>query len=211
MNRKKKNGFFRFCFSCLPGAGEMYLGFMKMGLSLMGLFWGLLGVYAVLNIDTIMFLIVPLWFYSFFHVHNLAGLDDEEFRNTEDEFLFNLDTFFLMDKKNVQKYRKVIAAILIVVGVVLLWNGVKDVMVVYLPETVWRLVSRLENTVPQILVGIGIIIAGFHMIKGKQEELKEIIVDVTQESTVEKAGMSPQNADIVISGVPERSSGGEEC
>ena len=93
----------------------------------------------------------------------------------------------------------------------LLWNGVKEVMVVYLPETVWRLVSRLENTVPQILVGIGIIIAGFHMIKGKQEELKEIIVDVTQESTVEKAGMSPQNADIVISGVPERSSGGEEC
>ena len=38
---KKKSGFWTFVFSLLPGAAEMYMGFMKMGISLMGLFFGL--------------------------------------------------------------------------------------------------------------------------------------------------------------------------
>ena len=37
---KKKSGFWTFIFSLLPGAAEMYMGFMKMGVSLMGLFFG---------------------------------------------------------------------------------------------------------------------------------------------------------------------------
>ena len=36
--KKKKNRFFLFCFSFLPGAGEMYFGLMKTGISLLGLF-----------------------------------------------------------------------------------------------------------------------------------------------------------------------------
>ena len=39
---KKRNGFLRFCCSLLPGAGEMYMGFMKMGLSLMSMFFGII-------------------------------------------------------------------------------------------------------------------------------------------------------------------------
>lgn len=35
---RKKRGFWTFCFSLIPGAGEMYLGFMKRGLSMMCLF-----------------------------------------------------------------------------------------------------------------------------------------------------------------------------
>ena len=34
----KKNAFWRFIFSLMPGAGEMYMGFLKMGVSIMGLF-----------------------------------------------------------------------------------------------------------------------------------------------------------------------------
>ena len=36
--KKKKNRFLLFCFSFLPGAGEMYLGFMKTGISLLSIF-----------------------------------------------------------------------------------------------------------------------------------------------------------------------------
>ena len=36
--KKKKNRFFLFCCSLWPGAGELYLGFMKTGLSLLGIF-----------------------------------------------------------------------------------------------------------------------------------------------------------------------------
>ena len=38
MKTKKKNRFLTFCFSMLPGAAEMYMGFMKTGVSLMSLF-----------------------------------------------------------------------------------------------------------------------------------------------------------------------------
>ena len=182
MNRKKKSGFLTFCFSLIPGAGEMYLGFMKMGLSLMGLFWGVVALTIMLNSGMVFLINIVVWFYSFFHVHNLAGLSDEEFLNTEDEYLFNLDMFFRSDRKNEEKYRKVIAVILIMVGILLLWNGMKNLWIAYLPEFILRIISRLEHTVPQMIVGIGIIIGGFYMIKGKKEELNEVIIDVESES-----------------------------
>ena len=35
MKTKKKSNFLTFCFSMMPGAAQMYMGFMKMGTSLM--------------------------------------------------------------------------------------------------------------------------------------------------------------------------------
>ena len=118
MTRKRKSGFLTFCFSFLPGAGEMYLGFMKMGISLMSLFCGVMAVSMLLNLGIIMLVDVVIWFYSFFHVHNLAGMPDEEFMNTKDDYLFNLDIFF-KENKITEKYRDIIAIILIGVGVLL--------------------------------------------------------------------------------------------
>ena len=46
---KKKSGFLTFLFSWIPGAGEMYMGFMKMGVSLMGLFWGIISLSVLTN------------------------------------------------------------------------------------------------------------------------------------------------------------------
>ena len=39
MKTKKKSRFLSFCFSFLPGAAEMYMGFMKTGMSLMLVFF----------------------------------------------------------------------------------------------------------------------------------------------------------------------------
>ena len=223
MSRKKKSGFLTFCFSLLPGAGEMYLGFMKMGVSLMGLFFALCALSAVLNMPSVIFGMVVEWFYSFFHVHNLAGLSDEEFLNVKDEFLFNLDTFFNLDKKAVEKHRQAIAIILIVVGALFLRNGIKDAIFIYLPEVVWRLISRMEHTIPKIVAGIAIIAGGCYMIRGKKEELKEVIVDV--DGTVKDAdsvmrgseaesgnadGTVIYGMDMTAGSVPERSGYGEE-
>ncbi len=36
---RKKNGFLTFIFSLLPGAGEMYMGFFKQGMSIMAIFF----------------------------------------------------------------------------------------------------------------------------------------------------------------------------
>ena len=70
---KKKSGFWTFLFSWIPGAGEMYMGFMRMGVSLMGLFWGIIALSIFTNTGFLMLVDVIVWFYSFFHVHNLRG------------------------------------------------------------------------------------------------------------------------------------------
>lgn len=201
MIRKRKSGFLTFCFSFIPGVGEMYLGFMKMGLSLMGLFFLIIGLGEILHVGAIFYLSVVVWFYSFFHVHNLAGLSDSEFLDTKDEFLFDLDKFFNLDKKNIEKYRRVIANILIIIGVLLLWNGVKSAFLPLLPEFILKVISRLENTVPQIIVGIGIIVGGFYMIKGKKEITeKSIINETAQDPAKESSDMQNSEAERNVYG-----------
>ena len=76
MTRKKKK-FLTFCFSLLPGAGEMYLCFMKQGISLMGIFFLVWALSGMLNLPALLFVQPVIWFYSFFHVHNLNSLPEE--------------------------------------------------------------------------------------------------------------------------------------
>ena len=44
--QKQKRGFWLFIFSLIPGAGEMYMGFKKQGISIMFLFWGVFAIGA---------------------------------------------------------------------------------------------------------------------------------------------------------------------
>lgn len=185
MTRKKKSGFLTFCFSLMPGAGEMYLGFMKMGISLMGLFFAVMAVSALLNIGTVVLVDVVLWFYSFFHVHNLTGMSDAEFLEVKDEFLINPDIFFDMGMEK-EKCRKIMGVILIAAGILLLWNGMKSAFMPWIPNFILMLLSRLENTIFRILLGIGIVIGGIRMIKGKKEELEEVIIDVASHDVKEE-------------------------
>ena len=64
---RKKNKLLTFLWSLIPGAGEMYLGFFKMGTSLMALFLLLLSFSGFLNFYVLSLLSPVVWFYSFFH------------------------------------------------------------------------------------------------------------------------------------------------
>ncbi len=179
MIRNKKNGFWTFCFSLLPGAGEMYLGFMKMGISLMGLFFAICALSSITQIGVLSLPALIVWCYSFFHVHNLAGLEDAEFLNVKDEFLFNLEGILDTDKNNVQKHRKIIATVLIILGIYLVWNGFADISYHFLPEWLVIFLRRIRYTIPKIVTGLAIMAGGFYMIKGKKQKLnEEDIIDV---------------------------------
>ncbi|MBR1391163.1 MAG: hypothetical protein IJ567_06955 [Lachnospiraceae bacterium] len=168
---KKKNGFLTFCFSLFPGAGEMYMGFMKMGVSLMAVFLAIIGLMEWLEIPALAFLAVLVWFYSFFHVHNLRGLDDEEFYAVEDRYLFSALTEENSGQKLTQTYRKVIAIVFIIIGVVCLWQGCYNILRIFdLPGIVYVIGNRL---IPQFVVGIAIIALGIFLIRGKKQELSD--------------------------------------
>ena len=84
---RKKNSFFTLIFSLVPGAGQMYMGFMKRGLSLMSCFFLILFTSVWLNVGPLMLLAMIVWFYSFFDTHNLRSTPDDEFYELEDGYI----------------------------------------------------------------------------------------------------------------------------
>ena len=76
---RKQGKFLTFCFSCIPGAGQMFLGFFKEGVSLMTMFFGILILTNWLYIEMFGFGAIIVWFYAFFAAMNKNSLPDEEF------------------------------------------------------------------------------------------------------------------------------------
>lgn len=164
---KKKNGFLTFCFSLIPGAGEMYMGFMKQGLSIMAVFWGMVFIAAYLNIGPVLFILPILWCYSFFNVHNLRGMSDEEFYAVEDDYLFRIEQVLPAGKWN-KKKNNILAGILIFVGVAVLWNYLSEYLYWLLPDWIyWAFVEAI----PQIVIAVFLIVVGIMLIRGKKAAL----------------------------------------
>ncbi len=164
---KKKSGFLTFCFSLVPGAGEMYMGFMKQGLSIMALFWGIIFIASYMNIGPVLLILPILWCYSFFNVHNLRGMSEEEFYSVEDDFLFHIDRMIEM-KKWSKKQNNILAGILIVIGGTVLWNNFMDYLQWLIPG--WLYWSIMED-IPQIIIALILIGIGVTMIRGKKAAL----------------------------------------
>lgn len=170
MKTKKKNRFLTFCFSCLPGAGEMYMGFMRMGVSLMILFLLAIIIPISLRLDALSVSAMVVWFYGFFHANHLASLSDEEFDKVKDEYLLGLDTL-TGGKDFISKYQKWVAAVLIMTGVLLLWNTATDMAYRFLPDFIYEAMRIVGNYAPRILVAVVIIFIGIKMISGRKEQL----------------------------------------
>lgn len=172
MKQKKKNKFYTFLLSFVPGAAEMYMGFMKKGLSLMTLFW--LTLCAQLTIGRtsfFMFAAILCWFYSFFHARNLAACEEEDFQKLQDDFIWS----DIIEDKNIQisnpTLRKVGAGILIVLGSVMLWENFSEMIYRLIPDIMWDILAPIVSAVPEVVVALLIIFIGVRLIQGKKEEL----------------------------------------
>lgn len=165
--QKQKRGFLLFICSLIPGAGEMYMGFFKQGISIMTLFWALVAIAGGLNISSLVIFLPVVWFYSFFHVHNLKELPEEEFYAVEDNYILNLDRVFQSSEKIAPKHTKIIAILLIIFGAAILWNGFRDLLFWILPNALAIIVQDIMYQIPSVIIGILIIIAGCHLLTGK--------------------------------------------
>nr|WP_294490923.1 hypothetical protein [uncultured Anaerosporobacter sp.] len=169
---RKKSKFWTFWFSFIPGAAEMYMGFMKMGLSLMTIFFGLFALSVTLELGPGMVLVAISWFYSFFHAHNLASMPEQEFYEIEDTYLFTV-----ADAKQggdlIRTYRKTFAIVLIFIGGVLTWKTCMSMLYGIIPYMMYNALSNMTYRLPQLVVGIAIVYLGVAMIRGKKVELDE--------------------------------------
>lgn len=168
--RKKKSKFLTFCFSMLPGAGHMFLGFMKMGLSLMAAFFFIIFLSSWLNIGPLVFILPLIWFYSFFDCMNKRYSTDEEFLLLEDNYLFSLEELVKIDKGILKKHRLFTGILLLLLGVYLIWNNILYSLSTYLPNEVYNAIYAMTRIAPQIILGVAIIAVGAKLISGKKKE-----------------------------------------
>lgn len=172
MKTKKKNRFLTFCFSLMPGAAEMYMGFMRTGTELMLFFLGMIMIPSFLGLDGLSILAVVIWAYGFFHANHLASLSDEEFVQVEDNDILGME-LFQKGKKKLQGNSRGIAVLLIVLGIWLLWGTGVDMLWAYrvLPEYIYELLFTINDYVPRLTASVLIIVLGVHMIRGRKKEL----------------------------------------
>ena len=165
----RKNSFFTFLFSFVPGAGEMYMGFMKQGLSLMTLFFGILALCVLFNMDAFLFILPIVWCYGFFHVHNINSLTDEEFASVKDEYLFHLDS---LEQLNLtQKYPSFLAFLFIFIGADMILNILADTILYQLPNPWGDFFYILIYRMPQLVLSFVLIYAGVRMIRNRKKQI----------------------------------------
>lgn len=166
----KRNSFWTVVFSFLPGAGHMFMGFMKLGTSIMIAFFGLMAVSSWLGIDEIGLLAPILWFYSFFDCINKRFSADAAFMQFEDKILF--EDWFGAGK---EKWRGggILSVALIMAGLYMLLMQIWKILCYsgMLSSEIQLAVGYIIDGMPQIAVGILIIIFGIRLIAGKKKEM----------------------------------------
>lgn len=154
----------------------MYMGFMQMGLSLMLGFMILTAIVGLTNLGALSVFPVALYAYSFFHANNLATLDDRSFHMIRDEFLFGFGNIGHRQWRLEGRNRTIAAAILIILGIMMLWQVVFNVLCdIFGWDSV--LLSKLyyfvRDELPRAVVGIAVIWGGLALIRGKRIRIEE--------------------------------------
>lgn len=165
----KKNGILTFLFAFVPGAGQMYQGYMKRGLSLITLFF--LCIMAGMLLEQLVLTALIVWMYSFFDTFNLraqfiagtAPADDYLVHfNTKDARL----TLFFRDS------HKLVGWALIALGGLVAYENI--IMRVF-GDVMWRwgqnnpffrAVYLMLDELPEVVVCVALIVCGVWLVRG---------------------------------------------
>lgn len=165
----KKNGILTLLFACIPGAGQMYQGYMKRGLSLITLFF--LCIMAGMLLEPLVLTALIVWMYSFFDTFNLraqfiagtAPADDYLVHfNTKDARL----TLFFRDS------HKLLGWGLIALGGLVAYENIimrvfGDVMWRWGQNNpVFRAFYLMLDELPEVVVCVALIVCGVWLVRG---------------------------------------------
>ncbi|MBQ7918617.1 MAG: hypothetical protein IJ324_01575 [Lachnospiraceae bacterium] len=171
--KKKRSKFWSFWLSFVPGCVEMYMGFLKRGISMFALFVGIIAVAVFLNIGELMLVDVIVWVYGFFSARNLVHLEDSEIAILQDDYLFHVEGMGDLGSKLAGKYRSFIAVLLILFGSIMLLRVLISMLQGLIPDFVLVWLYSVSNYLPQLVIGVGIVALGMWLIRGKKQELLE--------------------------------------
>ena len=157
----RKSRILTFLFALWPGAGQMYLGYMKRGVSLMLLFCLLMALSSFTGFGVFIFQLPIVWFYGFFDTINLRSMSYEFL--PQDDFLFHLDSINAPELVKFFQRRHLLAGVLLIIlGVyILLHNFVLPIFYFTFQIDLYPLFESL----PTLVVAAAIILLGVHLIR----------------------------------------------
>lgn len=165
----KKNLFLTFCFSFIPGAGQMYQEYMKRGLSIMLLTAFLVAITIVVSAPIFLIPLPIVIIYSFFDTYNIRNNIDTE-NQIKDEYIWKIAgvDIFGSNFKIVQK-NSFFGFLLVFIGAYLLFNNVIGNLI-YQTDIEWLIdiVRSIRNYLPSILVSVISIAIGIKFISNKE-------------------------------------------
>ena len=166
----KKNGILTLLFAFVPGAGQMYQGYMKRGLSLITLFC--VGIMAgVLLLEPLAIPALIVWMYSFFDTFNLRAQIIAE-NAPADDYLVHINwkdkrmQDFMMDS------HKLLGWGLIALGAMVAYQNI--IMRVF-GDVMWRwgqnnpffrAVYLMLDELPEIVICVALIVCGLWLVRG---------------------------------------------
>ncbi len=167
---RKRSKFLTFLFALLPGAGHMFMGFMKMGLSFMAAFFAIIFIGAWVRIEAFLFALPVLWFYAFFDCINRAYASDEEFARFEDSYLISSDRLSFLERGMAKRRHLLFGLLLLLLGLYMLWTAFLSGLYRYIPEAAYQALRSVTNVAPQLFVGVLIVVIGVRLIINKKKE-----------------------------------------
>lgn len=171
---RQKNKILMFLFSLIPGAGQMYMGFMKQGLSLMTIFATLCAVGIWLDIKPLLFFAPIILLYSFFDATNKNSMDAEAFKKLEDHYLWGDDWMEwsegLKDSISRRDGKKAMGTVLYIVAACMIWSVVKYFAdIIYGPTS---LPGAVIAKIPVAVVAVFVLWVGRKLMKSASDEEK---------------------------------------
>lgn len=164
-----KNGLLTLLFAFIPGAGQMYQGYMKRGLSLM-LMCCVIGVLAMLFAPIAFFLLL-VFMYSFFDTLNLRA--QIALGNAPaDDYLVHLDPKDKRLARLLLDSHKLVGWLLIAFGALiayqnLIMNTLGDLVYRWGHSSpVFRALYLVMDSLPDVVVCVVLIVCGVWLVKG---------------------------------------------
>ena len=161
--------------SLIPGAGHMYLGLMRRGISFMLAFAGSIlaaSAFSFFTLFSIAFgLLIPVvWFVAFFDFWQYPRMTPEQQAEVKDEFLM-VNQLSIPKGPVMRKLRVVAGLLLILTGLNLLYRYFGWYVLHELFRSQWML--ELFDQLPRFLAAIAIIAVGLLLIFWKSRQLKK--------------------------------------
>ena len=164
-----KNGILTFFFAFCPGAGQMYQGYMKRGLSLITMFCLFIAAGSVLDVLVVGCAIV--WMYSFFDTFNLRAQIGAG-TAPADDYLVHINWHDKRMEQFMLDSHKLLGWGLIALGALVAYQ---NILMNTLGDIVWRWGQQspffralylMMDQLPEVVVCVALIVCGVWLVRG---------------------------------------------